>query len=1161
MGEFLASELPSHAVILGGYRQTVGGENPAIGALLDKVQGVPGLKQLVVEPLAEVEVAELIGTVVDAADDTLRQIVALVHAETGGNPAAVSGIIDRLSGVGVLADRLGPADVTRVHEVVALACPYKGLLSFEAEDHARFFGRESFIATATERLAHEGFCAVVGPSGSGKSSVVRAGVLPALRARATGWSSITITPGADPLGALAAALAERSGSDATPSQWKDRLETDPQTMVTAVADTETPRLVVFVDQFEECFTLCGDAGRRGAFFDAVVGAAGRSGSDLALVLAVRGDYFGHCSEHPGLAALLEIGTLLVTPLTPEELRDVIEQPAAAAGLRLEPGLADVMLSDAADQLGGLPLLSHALLETWRRRRARLLTVDAYHEAGGVHGAIARTADAVFERLTDDEQRVARMLLVRLTAIGDGVEPTRRRAPRAELVTAGASGVVVDRVLDTLVDARLVVADDYDVEIAHEALLGQWPRLRQWLDEDRDDLRLLADLERAARGWNNAARPDSDLYRGTRLDAAAELAERSTALTETERAFVGQSVSTRAAERAAERRVNRRLRRLIGVIGVALVVALVAGALAVVQNGRANDRARVATAGRVAAIAADRTDSDLDLALLLAVEARHIDDSITTRSELLRVLTVSPHIARFGQGFGEDVNDGDLSSDGSLGVVGRRDGTIRMFDLQHDSRPRWTRHADSNITAVALSSDRRVVATGSESGALQLWEAQRGRPTDLRLGSHGGSVGIVAFTADGSTLVSAASDNTVKFWSTATGQQTGAVTVAARDIAISPNGALVAIATSGGVLVVQVNDAEATFRLPIDDGVVTAVAFSPDNRRLVAGDDKGRLTVWDLPTHTKVAAQPMGHAQGVLDVAFAPEGTNFASSSLDGSIRLWDLATAAQLGEPLIGQGGLVRKIFYLTGGRLVSGSTEALVTWNAERVLTKRVRTGSAVSLAIFIGAISQDGTRILVNAPDENSLQVFDLASHQPLGPPLNIIPAALVTDATFSRDGRLVAVALNEEPGSDTEPPRGGRVAVWRVPTGKLYQTIRLKPKMAGEPGPGVASVSISADNRSALIGTFEGYVERFNLNNGKRTERLLIDKTHHFAYAKHAPNGRAFVAFGALDRGARLYDLATNRKLESFIGTDQAVGPRELRSRRLSPRADGSKQRGGS
>ena len=427
-------------------------------------------------------------------------------------------------------------------------CPYRGLEFFDAA-HARFFfGREAmteWLLTALRRTpagAESRFLAVLGPSGSGKSSLARAGLIPALKAGgldgSADWPVAVLQPGADPLEALAVALTSVGGGEATAGAvhalMADLRGNDNALHLTArLALRDAPpawRLVLLVDHFEEVFTLCSDDAARKTFIDNLVRAAAASGGRTVVVLAMRADFLGRCAAHPALAAAMSDHQALVGPMTEDELRRAIERPAQKVGCEVEPGLVDVLIQDVQGQPGALPLMQYALLELWKRRDGRRLTLEAYHAIGGLRGALERRANEVLGQFTEGERELCRRIFLRLTQPGEGTEDTKRRATMRELASVGPGSEAVQGVLRRLADARLITAEGDDkrpgegaVDVAHEALIRGWPELRKWIDADRAGLRTQRRLTEAAREWEGNGRDASFLYGGARLAVAKEWA--------------------------------------------------------------------------------------------------------------------------------------------------------------------------------------------------------------------------------------------------------------------------------------------------------------------------------------------------------------------------------------------------------------------------------------------------------------------------------------------------------------------------------------------------------------------------------------------------------------------------------------------------------------
>jgi transcriptional regulator with XRE-family HTH domain len=343
----------------------------------------------------------------------------------------------------------------------AAAAPYLGLVAFQPEDTERFFGREQLVAELVSRLCQGRFLAVFGASGSGKSSLLRAGLLPAVGdgrlPHSEQWATVLFTPGEHPLEELAIHLGAVQGI--APGSLHTDLAADPASFHLAVRQAllskgEGAQLLLVVDQFEEVFTLCQERDERTGFIDALLGAVQRADSRTKVVLGTRADFYARCAEHPGLVGALRDAQVLIGPMNQDELRSVIVEPAAGAGLAVEPELTATILADMEGEPGALPLLSHALLETWRRRQGQRLTLAGYQAAGGVRGAIAQTAEKVYGPLDASQQQTARSIFLRLTALGEGTEDTRRRVARSEF-GAAADPIQATVVLEHLAQARLI----------------------------------------------------------------------------------------------------------------------------------------------------------------------------------------------------------------------------------------------------------------------------------------------------------------------------------------------------------------------------------------------------------------------------------------------------------------------------------------------------------------------------------------------------------------------------------------------------------------------------------------------------------------------------------------------------------------------------------
>jgi conflict system STAND superfamily ATPase/sulfatase-modifying factor enzyme 1 len=432
--------------------------------------------------------------------------------------------------------------------------PYMGLRYFDTSDVALFYGRESLTRELAERVEKEPFLAIVGASGSGKSSVARAGLIPAWKQEHERGAIHVITPTAHPLESLAVSLTRDLESVTATSTLMDDLQKDARSLRLHVrkllSSSGTSNMLLVVDQFEETFTSCKDPVERKAFIENLLSLASEDDARgvARVVLTLRADFYHHCAEYEGLRLALEKHQAYIGAMTPHELRQAIVQPAETNGWDFQPGLVDLILGDVGAEPGALPLLSHALLETWKRRQGKTMTLAGYADAGGVKKAIAQTAENVYDRLSPAEQTIARGIFLRLTELGEGVQDTRRRVKMDELAQTKEQEAVA-KVLKTLTDARLVITEQDSAEVAHEALIREWGTLRKWLDEDRESLRLHRHLTESAQEWQRRGRESSELYRGTRLKQLQEwMKGKSNSLSSLEAEFVKASQNVKRRER-------------------------------------------------------------------------------------------------------------------------------------------------------------------------------------------------------------------------------------------------------------------------------------------------------------------------------------------------------------------------------------------------------------------------------------------------------------------------------------------------------------------------------------------------------------------------------------------------------------------------------------
>jgi DNA-binding SARP family transcriptional activator len=495
-------------------------------------------------------------------------------------------------------------------------CPFKGLAFFDRADAEFFCGRERLVADLLARLVESPLVGILGPSGIGKSSLLRAGVLSELSGGALPgsgqWQQLLLRPGEHPCAELQRTLRGDPLAEAL-----GRLSSG-------------ERIVIAVDQLEELFTLCGSESERAAFLEQLAQAAGDPERRALVVVSLRADFYGRLASYPRFAGLLSRSHVLVGPMGREELARSVEQPAARAGLEVERALVDALVSDVAGEPGGLPLLSTTLLELWRIRDGHVLRYTSYRTSGGVRGAVARMAEAAYNELDESERRIARSVMLRLAG-GEPDALVRIRVPLSELEQIDGG----EHVIAKLTEARLLTVSDDEIELSHEALLREWPRYLAWLEEDRAGRRLHAHLIASAREWEARGHDPGELYRGARLTGALDWAtQHDDQLSGLEREFIQSS-------RIDAERHTRRLRTLLLGVGALLIVAVVAGVIALIKQQSASNTARVSLARQLGAQAVN--EPRLDRAMLLAREAVNLDRSPQTEGSLLATLQRSPAV--------------------------------------------------------------------------------------------------------------------------------------------------------------------------------------------------------------------------------------------------------------------------------------------------------------------------------------------------------------------------------------------------------------------------------------------------------------------------------------------------------------------------------------
>jgi Tol biopolymer transport system component len=855
-------------------------------------------------------------------------------------------------------------------EALEDATPYAGLSAFQERDAARFFGRERAVEQIVARLAEQPLLALVGSSGAGKSSLVRAGVIPALKRGGDAWEAFVLRPGPHPLTALAELLLQSSwqgttrntggGSDSIPPLGDrdglvERLRREPGLLgvqLRARARRRMERILLFVDQLEELVTLTAED-ERAAFLACLLGAADDASSPVRILVSVRQDFLDRIAgAQAELADLLSRGTVLVGPMGPSELRDALIKPVERLGYHFESeALSSEMLDALAGTAAALPLLQFTAARLWdaRDRERQLLTEASYRAFGGVSGALASHADSVLAGLSNAERRWTRLVLLRL------ITPERTRAivARGDLADlAGATSAELERVLGRLIDARLVTVeaagrDESTVELVHESLIESWPALVRWLEEEQGDAQFRARLRGAAKEWEASGGVEGLLWRG---EAAAEASRWQKHQRDAEDAGLG-ARETRylAAVVKLDARERLRRRRLVGAVIACLSAVVVVVSVLGVRASRAATRAEEQSV---------RADAEKAEAIRNAARARNAgrmgaasgsQDDPTAMFALLREIEPGPVPPRWGE----------------LARWAVEAGVARMV-VAHDAR----------VDLAEWSPDGRRIMTASKDGVVRVWNADgTGQPIELH--DHEGRVFAASFSPDGTRLVAAWADKTVRVWrSDGTGQP---LILRGHDeevlrAAWSPDGRRIVSASNDHT--VRVWNADGTGQPLVfrgHQGQINSVSFSPDGQRILssaAGKTDTTIRIWSIDG-TRPPIVLRGHDDSLMGSAWSPDGARIVSASYDRTVRVWN---ADGTGQPLIlrGHEGMVNTAaFSFDGQRIVSASADKTVRiWRSDGTGEPLVLRGH--DHGVWSAAWSPDGRRI-VSASDDKTVRVWN--------------------------------------------------------------------------------------------------------------------------------------------------------------------------------------------
>ena len=886
-----------------------------------------------------------------------------------------------------------------------------------------------------------------------------------------------------------------------------------------------------------------------------------------VVITLRADFYDACASYPRLREALARNQEYIGAMNDEEIRRAIEEPAQRGRWELEPGLVDLLLHDVGHEPGALPLLSHALFETWQRRRGRVLTLSGYASSGGVRGAIAETAETVFaDQFTNEQRSIARRIFLRLTELSDesSSADTRRRASFEELILRPAEASTTREVLKVLADARLVTTTEDAAEVAHEALIREWPTLRSWLEENRESLRLHRQLTEAAREWQKLDRTPDLLYRGARLAQAREwITTHPDEVNELEHEFL--TASGAAWEREASEREERRRRELASakelaetqrqsalrlqtrnrVITTLGSIAVILAMLAVRFGLQSRNEKRIAISRELASAAVSNLEVDPELSMMLSVQA--LDSAYTREAEAVlhralqasRVrITLSGHAGGASSAiFGPDGKTiASVSGEGEVTVWETASGQ-KLFSLPG----RIARY----------SPDGARLATGGEDGQVTIWDFAA-REKLLTLKGNNKRITDVDFSLDGKLLASADGDGNIIVWNTRTGEEVFSSNKSLSGVVLgSVDNTRVTFSVNGKLpMLISLHETEFVSQISFwaidrDGGLLNhkkhnheLMIFSPDGRWLVSSEEtesnsqKARISLRDIsnmkpesfrPSAWKPFVVAAAHDSGIADFAFSLDGSMLASVSYDGIARVWDISsTRPELLMTLLGHTKALTDVaFSPDGTRLATASLDGTVRlWDITPEGSGEWFAIAGRSDAVYRLALTQDGKYLATASPD-GAVKVWELAWGKKL---LDIIShGGPLVSVAISPDGKLLATA-----GGDNN------VKIWQLhltsgaATAELLHTLRRL-------GPGPLSVDFSPDGKKLATGGNAGIVNFWDMETGRK---LFSTGGHSFEIRRLAfsPDGNLLAMAGdSPDILVKTLDVRTGEEISTFTGHD--------------------------
>jgi len=988
-------------------------------------------------------------------------------------------------------------------------CPFRGLYPFRVENREFFFGREQLIAQLQQKLTEHNFLAILGASGSGKSSVVLGGLVPLLQEKQVDLQLAYMTPNSHPIEKLQTSLSQVQGQSA----------------------------ILVIDQFEELFTLCADEAERVTFIEKLLSLIPHQ----KIVITMRADFWGECAIYPNLKDLMEARQKLIGPMNAAELRKAMEMQATQVGLRFEPGLSNSILDDVQGEPGAMPLLQHALLEMWKRRHGRWLRAVEYEAIGGVNMAISQTADDVYNTLSAPEQDQVKNIFIRLTRLdenaveGERRRDTRRRVWLDELVPAGGDLATTKQLLQKLAGegARLVVtsvdesSDREEVEVAHEALIRYWPRLLKWLDDNRINLQLRETIRQAALEWKKQQKDENYLvHRGGRLEDAQMLAKHTRFLNQLEADYVAVCMELRQRQQQEKQaRRRREIRIAWGVAGGAVVALIVSTGFWVEAKNQTREaknqtqKAEIAQARSLGRYSLSLLNDNQDLdALIEVIKAGNIlkkqNSSDPIVMEALQKIVYGVRERNILAGHNGKVTSVVFSRDGQTLASVSNHKSVKIWDVETGKELHTLGEQKQVFTNVVLSPDGQTIASVSDDKSIKIWDVETGKELHT-LGEHKQVFINVVFSPDGQTIASVSDDKSIKIWDVKTGKELhtlGENKQVFTNVVFSHNGQNVAsVSDDKNIKIWNVKTGKILRTLGEEKQVFTNVVFSPNDQTIASVSDDKIIKLWNIKTGLELG-KFTGHEDKINSIAFSPDGKILATASDDNTARLWNVnGEPKQLVFFTRHQDNVKSIIFSPDGKTLATASDDKTVKiWNLNG---KELLTFKGGELGFNSPVFNPNNSKMLATPSDDKTVKLWDLK-----GKELQTFEDQKeeVTSVIFSPDGKIIASGSKDK-----------TVKLWYLngkPKTKFKaQNQRIRSVVFSPNGETLATAS---DDKTAKLWDLKGNLKRTFQGHKEWVTSVVF-----------SPNGK-ILATASDDKTAKIWNVEDGKERQTLRGHNGKV-----------------------